>query len=171
MGIKYQYLTRGFRHLTIAMLVTRRAEFSASHFCRIPDLSESENRELFGEEANLNGHGHNFVVEVTLEGEPDPLTGMVIDLKRVKDILDEEVVQPMDHRFLNYEVPPFDRVIPTVANLAKEIWRRLDARFAALDCSLAGVRLFETASLYVDVTRDDQQDLEFEIASGGERAA
>ena len=61
------------------MHVTRRAEFSASHFCRVPGLSEAENRELFGEEANLNGHGHNFIVEVTLEGEPDPVTGMVID--------------------------------------------------------------------------------------------
>jgi 6-pyruvoyltetrahydropterin/6-carboxytetrahydropterin synthase len=131
-------------------------------------MSESENRELFGEEANLNGHGHNFVIEVTLEGEPDPITGMVIDLKRVKDILDEEVVQPMDHRFLNYEVPPFDRTIPTAANVAKEIWRRLDARFTAFDCSLAAVRLYETAELYVDVTR---ADLNFETASTKERAA
>jgi 6-pyruvoyltetrahydropterin/6-carboxytetrahydropterin synthase len=96
---------------------------------------------------------------------------MVIDLKRVKAILDEEVVQPMDHRFLNYEVPPFDRVIPTGPNVAKEIWRRVDARFAALDCSLAGVRLFETADLYVDVTREDHHDLNLETASSEERAA
>ncbi len=150
------------------MLVTRKAEFSASHFCRVPDLSDSENRELFGDEANLNGHGHNFVVEVTLEGEPDPVTGMVIDLKRVKDILDEEVVQPMDHRFLNYEVPPFDRIIPTTPNVAKEIWRRLDPRFAAPDCSLAGVRLFETAELYVHVSRED---LNLDTASSEEPAA
>ncbi len=150
------------------MFVTRRAEFSASHFCRVPDLSESENRELFGEEANANGHGHNFVLEVTLEGEPDPVTGMVIDLKQVRDILEEEVVQPMDHRFLNFEVPPFDQVVPTAPNVAKEIWRRLEARFKYLDCSLSGVRLFETADLYVDVNRDD---LDRETTSTEELAA
>jgi len=74
------------------MFVTRRAEFSASHFCRVATMSESENRSLYGDEANPNGHGHNYTVEVTLEGEPDPISGMVIDLKRVKDILEEEIV-------------------------------------------------------------------------------
>src|SRR5262245_44925468 len=108
------------------MFVTRKAEFSASHVCRLPALSEEKNRELFGEEANPNGHGHNYVVEVTVEGEPDPVTGMVLDLKDLKQILEEEVVGPMDHRFLNYEVPPFDRIVPTTANLAQEIWRRME---------------------------------------------
>ncbi|MDQ2839522.1 MAG: 6-carboxytetrahydropterin synthase [Acidobacteriota bacterium] len=136
------------------MFVTRKAEFSASHICRIPGLSDFENSELFGEEANPNGHGHNYVLEVTIEGDPDPVTGMVIDLKRVKDILEEEVMAPMDHRFLNYEVSPFDRVVPTTGNLAQEIWRRLESRFASPECSLARIRLYETADLYVDVCRD-----------------
>lgn len=153
------------------MHVTRRAEFSASHFCRVPGLSEAENRALFGEEANQNGHGHNFIVEVTLEGEPDPVTGMVIDLKRVKTILEEEVIDPMDHRFLNYEVAPFDRIIPTTPNIAQEIWRRLESRLAGLDYSLSSVRLFETADLYVEVTRDQDSDLKAEAASTEDRAA
>jgi 6-pyruvoyltetrahydropterin/6-carboxytetrahydropterin synthase len=136
------------------MFVTRRAEFSASHVCRIDSLSQTENYRLFGEESNRNGHGHNYVVEVTLEGEPDPITGMVIDLKQVKEILEEEVVEPMDHRFLNFEVPPFDKLIPTTPNLANEIWRRLDSRFNGSDCRLSKVRLFETDDLYVDVTRE-----------------
>jgi len=153
------------------MYVTRRAEFSASHFCRVPGLGEAENRELFGEEANQNGHGHNFIVEVTLEGEPDPVTGMVIDLKRVKTILEEEVIDPMDHRFLNYEVAPFDRIIPTTPNIAQEIWRRLESRLTGLDYSLSGVRLFETADLYVEVTRDQNSDLKAEAASTEECAA
>jgi 6-pyruvoyltetrahydropterin/6-carboxytetrahydropterin synthase len=118
-------------------------------------MSESENRSLYGDEANPNGHGHNYIVEVTLKGEPDPISGMVIDLKRVKDILEEEVVEPMDHRFLNYEVPPFDRTVPTTANLAKEIWRRLERRFATAGCVLATVRLFETQDLYVEITGDE----------------
>src|SRR5438270_11711921 len=114
------------------MLLTRKAEFSASHFCRIQSLSEVENRELFGDEANPNGHGHNYVVEVTIEGEPDPVTGMILDLKDLKQILEEEVVEPMDHRFLNHEVKPFDRIIPTTENVAAEIWRRMDGRLRNL---------------------------------------
>lgn len=136
------------------MFVTRKAEFSASHVCRIGSLSDAENAELFGPEANPNGHGHNYIVEVTVEGEPDAVSGMVIDLKELKDILEQEVVGPMDHRFLNYEVPPFDSVIPTAENLANEIWRRLDGRVSGESTRLARVRLFEGPDLYVDVSRE-----------------
>ena len=136
------------------MYVTRKAEFSASHVCRIDSLNDSQNRELFGEAANPNGHGHNYVVEVTVEGDPDPVTGMVIDLKDLKQILEEEVVDPMDHRFLNFEVKPFDRVIPTPENIATEIWQRLEPRLLSDRTQLARVRLFETSDLYVDVVRD-----------------
>jgi 6-pyruvoyltetrahydropterin/6-carboxytetrahydropterin synthase len=139
------------------MLITRRAEFSASHVCRLDSLSDLQNSELFGEEANPNGHGHNYVLEVSVEGSPDPVTGMIIDLKELKDVIEAEVVEPMDHRFLNYEVEPFGRVVPTTANLAKEIWQRLDLslqrRFGGQ--LLARVRLFETPDLYVDMVRED----------------
>ncbi len=137
------------------MLLTRKAEFSASHFCRVPSLSEVENRELFGEEANPNGHGHNYVVEVTIEGEPDPVTGMVMDLKEMKSILAREIVEPMDHRLLNFEVSPFQTVVPTTANLAREIWRRLHPLFSAGPATLCRVRLYETADLYVDIAGED----------------
>ncbi len=121
--------------------------------CRVPSLDDAENQKLFGPGANPNGHGHNYIVEVTVEGDPDPRTGMVMDLKDLKQILEEEVVTPMDHRFLNYEVPPFDRVIPTAENVATEIWRRLEPRIGQPGATLAKVRLYETADLYVDVTR------------------
>lgn len=137
----------------MAMFVTRKAEFSASHVCRLPSRTEEENRALFGEDANANGHGHNYVVEVTVEGDPDPVTGMVIDLKRLKEIMEEEIVGPMDHRFLNYEVKPFDAVVPTAENVAGEIWRRLEKRIPGPEMSLARVRLFETPDLFVDVVR------------------
>lgn len=137
------------------VLITRKADFSASHMCRLASLDDAENRRLFGEEANPNGHGHNYVVEVTVEGDPDPITGMVIDLKYLKDVLEETVVDPMDHRFLNYEVSPFQTVIPTPANIAREIWRRLEPRLTSEAARLVRVRLFETADLYVDVTRED----------------
>ena len=131
------------------MLITRRVEFSASHVCRNPELSDEENRALYGPASNPHGHGHNYVLEVTLDGTPDPVTGMVFDLKELKDVVNREVVDPMDHRFLNYEVPPFDRVIPTVENVAAEIWRRLERNFQG-NVRLANVRLYETEDLFVD---------------------
>ena len=134
------------------MYVTRKAEFSASHRCRVASWSDSENQEVFGEASNSHGHGHNYIVEVTVQGEVDPRTGMVLDLKELKQILEDEVVGPMDHRFLNYEVPPFDRIVPTTENIASEIWRRLYPRVQNGGTRLSRVRLFETSDLYVDVT-------------------
>src|SRR5271165_1206049 len=137
------------------MYITRKAEFSASHLCRLPGRSDEENYAIYGEAAHAHGHGHNYIVEVTLEGEPDSVTGMIMDLKELKEILDREIVQPMDHRFLNYEVPPFDTLVPTPENVALEIWRRLDRGLAACGTGrLSRVRLHETADLYVDVERE-----------------
>lgn len=132
------------------MLLTRKAEFSASHVCANPALSAEENAAIYGVNANPHGHGHNYVVEVTLEGEPDPVTGMVFDLRELKEIINAEVVDPMDHRFLNREVPPFDKVVPTTENIAREIWTRLASRIVAPNARLKNVRLYETADLYVD---------------------
>jgi len=132
------------------MLITRKLEFSASHRCSNPALDRAANEALYGAEANPQGHGHNFVLEVTLEGEPDPVSGMIVDLKQVKEVLEQEVVEPMDHRHLNHEVPPFDRVTPTPENLALEIWRRLEPRFAGTPARLKQIRLYETEDLWVD---------------------
>ena len=132
------------------MVITRKVEFSASHVCRNPQLSEQENRKLFGAAANPHGHGHNYVVEVSLEGDPDPVTGMVLDLKELKEILKRQVVEPYDHRFLNYEVPPFDRVVPTTENIARDIWRRLEPHLNRGRGKLHAVRVYETPDLYVD---------------------
>jgi 6-pyruvoyltetrahydropterin/6-carboxytetrahydropterin synthase len=131
------------------MLITRRAEFSASHACYRPDWSAEKNREVYGAASNPNGHGHNYVIEVSLAGDPDPVTGMVVDLKEVKEIIQREVIDPFDHRFLNHEVKPFDSVMPTPENIAKEIWSRLDRAFGS-GARLANVRLYETDDLFVD---------------------
>jgi 6-pyruvoyltetrahydropterin/6-carboxytetrahydropterin synthase len=132
------------------MLITRKIEFSASHLCRNPDLTDGENEALYGAEANPRGHGHNFEVDVTLEGDPDPVTGMVYDLKKLKQVLQSEVVDPFDHRFLNVETPPFDRVIPTIENLAVEIWRRVAPHFTGTPVRLHAVRVAESEDLYVE---------------------
>jgi 6-pyruvoyltetrahydropterin/6-carboxytetrahydropterin synthase len=138
------------------MYITRKAEFSASHLCRVNGWADEKNVETYGRAANPNGHGHNYVLEVTIAGEPDAVTGMILDLKKLKAILDEEVVEPMDHRFLNFEVQPFNRVVPTAENVAIEIWRRLSRRLSpAGPGRLHRVRLYETNDLYVDVTSED----------------
>jgi 6-pyruvoyltetrahydropterin/6-carboxytetrahydropterin synthase len=136
------------------MLITRRIEFSASHVCANPALPDEENRRLFGEAANPYGHGHNYVVEVTVEGDPDPVSGMVLDLKELKSILNAKVVDSFDHRFLNKEVPPFDRTIPTVENIAIEIWNRIEPSLSRPPAKLHAVRVYETPNLYVDYFGD-----------------
>jgi 6-pyruvoyltetrahydropterin/6-carboxytetrahydropterin synthase len=132
------------------MVITRKVEFSASHVCRNPKLSDQENAAAYGLAANPHGHGHNYVVEVSLQGQPDPVTGMVLDLKELKEILTREIVEPYDHRFLNYEVPPFDREVPTTENIARDIWRRLEPRLNTAAHQLHNVRVWETSDLYVD---------------------
>lgn len=130
------------------VLITRKAEFSASHRLANPDWSDEKNTEVFGIESQT--HGHNYVLEVTVAGDVDPVNGMIMDLKQLKDLIGREIVEPWDHRHLNHEAPPFDRVIPTVENLAKEIWRRLAPQIASDSCRLHAVRLYETHDLYVD---------------------
>lgn len=145
-----RWIVRCLGRIQSIMLLTRKAEFSASHVCADPALTPAQNHARYGANANPNGHGHNYVLEVTIEGDPDPVTGMVFDLRELKDIIHEEVVDPMDHRFLNHEVPPFDRVVPTTENIAIEIWKRLHGRLTESPAHLKNVRLFETADLYVD---------------------
>ncbi len=132
------------------MLITKRVEFSASHACRNPLLSDRENQELFGAAANPSGHGHNYVIDVTLEGDPDPVTGMLLDLKQLKELVNREVVDLYDHRFLNREVPPFDRVVPTPENIAIDIWQRLQPHLTSDRSRLHAIRVYETADLFVD---------------------
>lgn len=128
--------------------LTRRAEFSASHYYHNPALSEEENRRIFGKCSNPNGHGHNYAVEVTVAGEVDETTGMVLDLKDLKALLENEVLQRMDHKFLNKEVPEFATTIPTAENIAVDIWNLLAAKLPS--GRLHRIRLYETNDLFVD---------------------
>src|SRR3954449_829486 len=98
--------------------LTRKAEFSAAHYYHNPHWSAEENQRIFGKCANLNGHGHNYTLEVTVKGEIDPRTGFVVDLKDLKDTMEREVVAAMDHRHLNKEVPEFASLVPTTENVA-----------------------------------------------------
>jgi 6-pyruvoyltetrahydropterin/6-carboxytetrahydropterin synthase len=130
------------------VFLTRQTEFAASHFYRNPAFSPEENARVFGKCSSPNGHGHNYLLQVTVRGDVDPVTGMVLDLKELKEILEREVMDAMDHRFLNHEVPVFATTIPTTENLAMEIWRRLAPRI--VKGQLHQVRLYETPDLFVD---------------------
>jgi 6-pyruvoyltetrahydropterin/6-carboxytetrahydropterin synthase len=132
--------------------ITRKLEFSAAHFYHNPDLSPEENRRIFGKCNNPHGHGHNYVLEVTIAGDPDPKTGMILDLKELKEILDREVTQRLDHRHLNYEVPELAGKIPTCEEIASVLWRILEPkiRHGRLD----RLRLYESPDLFVDCARN-----------------
>lgn len=132
--------------------LTRQLEFSAAHFYYRPEWTEQENRRVFGKCANRHGHGHNYVLEVTVAGAPDPVTGMVLDLAELKEILDIEITGRMDHRHLNFEVPELQGKIPTTENIAAAIWRLLEPRITR--GRLHRVRLFEMPDLFVDCYGD-----------------
>lgn len=136
------------QHQTAMIYLTRRAEFSASHYYHSPALSAEENRRLYGKCNNPHGHGHNYTLEVTVCGPVDARSGMVVDLKQLKEVLQREVLDVLDHRFLNEEVPAFRHLIPTTENLAIEIWRMLQPKLEF--CALHRVRVYETPDLYVD---------------------
>lgn len=122
--------------------VTQSFEFSAAHRLFRAHLSDAENLRLFGKCSHPHGHGHNYVLEVTVAGEPDPGTGHVIALPALIRIVNERVISAFDHRNLNVECPEFETMNPSVENISRVIWERLDGAFAP--ATLSGVRVWET---------------------------
>jgi len=108
-----------------SMLMTRRYDFCAAHRLHNPRLSDEENAAIFGACNNPHGHGHNYLLSVTVSGDPDPVTGLMVDLDALDRVVHEEVIEAMDHRHLNIEVPEFHQTVPTTENLCKIVWDRL----------------------------------------------
>jgi 6-pyruvoyltetrahydropterin/6-carboxytetrahydropterin synthase len=128
--------------------VTRRVHFNAAHRLFNPKFSEEWNRTIFGECSNPNYHGHNYELELTVEGEIDPDTGYVMDLNKLRDLAQERLLRHLDHKNLNLDVPWFHTLIPTSENIAVVCWRELHS---ALPAGLAlRLRLWETPRNYVD---------------------
>ncbi len=134
------------------ILLTRKAEFAAAHFYWNPAWSEEENHRVFGKCANRHGHGHNYTLEVTVQGNIDPTSGFVVDLKDLKNIMEREVVAVYDHRHLNHEVPEFAGMQPTTENVAWSIWKRLEGKIPG--AVLYRVRVYEAPDLFADVYAD-----------------
>jgi len=128
--------------------LTRKAEFSAAHYYWVEEWSKEKNEAVFGRCGNRNGHGHNYTLEVTVTGAVDPVTGFVVDLKELKEILEREVVSVYDHRHLNLEVPEFKTMVPTTENIAVAIWRRLEGKIPG--AKLERVRVYEMPDLFAD---------------------
>jgi 6-pyruvoyltetrahydropterin/6-carboxytetrahydropterin synthase len=127
----------------LAISLTRRYRFSASHRLHSTKFSDSENQRIYGKCSNPHGHGHNYAVEVTLSGAVDPATGMVANLGELDPFVEREVLEAFDHKYLNEEVVEFIKNVPTAENICREIYRRLSAFPAA---HLDRVRLEETSN-------------------------
>ncbi|MFC2083972.1 6-carboxytetrahydropterin synthase [Bacteroidota bacterium] len=128
--------------------VTRREVFSASHRLHNDDLTDRENEELFDKCNNIHGHGHNYVLEVIVAGEVNPKTGYIIDLKKLKKIIHENVILKVDHKHLNYDVDFLKGINPTAENIAIGIWNQLVDKIE--EGSLYSVKLYETENNYVE---------------------
>ena len=127
--------------------ITRRLEFCASHRLYNPDFSDDKNEAIFGLCNNPNGHGHNYVLEVTVRGEVDPQTGMVLDLKALKKLINEEIVNKVDHKNLNVDVDYLSGMIPTAENLAIKFWEILEPKITK--GQLYEIKLYESERNYV----------------------
>lgn len=130
------------------MTVCRKISFSSGHRYFNPRWSEEKNRSVYGNAYSEHGHGHNYVLEAYLDGPIDPDTGMVINLKEVDTIL-KEVVEPLDHHFLNTDVDHFQHNVPTTENVAAYCFEEVRKRFRDR-VRLRRVRLYEGQDLWVD---------------------
>ncbi len=128
--------------------VTKRVEFSAAHRLFNPEFSDELNEEIYDKCNNYYGHGHNYILEVTVAGEPDPQTGYLIDLKKLKRILLDELISKVDHKHFNYDVPFMQGKIPTVENIITEFWKVLADKIPA--GKLYKLKLWETENSYAE---------------------
>lgn len=130
--------------------VTRRERFNAAHKLWNDDWSAEKNKEIFGKCANVNWHGHNYELHVTVKGVPHQDTGYCMDLKVLSDILKEKVVEPLDHKNLNLDVPFMKGKMASTEVLIIAIWDEVEAAINTTGCTLHHIRLYETENNYAD---------------------
>ena len=130
------------------MLITRRFRFSAAHRYYDESLSPEENQRLFGKCAGVHGHGHNYVLDVSVRGPIDPKTGMIVNLKDLKAAVNARVIERYDFKHLNFDVDDFKGTQPTCEQLALTIWKLLDGQIPG--CELARLRVYESDELFAE---------------------
>jgi len=128
--------------------ITRKEHFSASHRLHNPDWSEAKNIETFGKCNNPNGHGHNYEIEVTVAGDPPKESGMVMDLKKLSDLIDAEIIERVDHKHMNHDVDFLKGVIPTAENMAIAFWKILNPKIQ--NARLSSIKLYESPNNFVE---------------------
>ena len=137
--------------------LTRQIAFEASHYYRIPELSDAENDALFGAAANPNSHGHNYVLEVTIKGKVNPKNGMVINIARLDKLLKDQISACYDHKHINRQHPIFanqPHLQPTSENLVIQMWQTIERHLKG--ATLHGVRLYEDSTLFADYEGEKQ---------------
>ena len=130
--------------------ITRRERFNAAHRLFREDYTDSRNLEVFGKCSNPNWHGHNYTLFVTVKGEVDPATGFLVNLKDLSEIINQFVIEKLDHRNINVEVDFMKGKLASTENLAIGIWNELKAPIDHLGASLFKVQLFETENNFVE---------------------
>jgi 6-pyruvoyltetrahydropterin/6-carboxytetrahydropterin synthase len=128
--------------------ITRKEHFNAAHKLYNPKWTQEENEAIFGKCANANWHGHNFDLFVTVKGSPDKDTGFIMDLKKLRDLITEKVIEPLDHKNLNLDVPFLEGKMASIENVAIGIWEQLEPHLK--NCQLHRVKLWETHNNYVE---------------------
>jgi 6-pyruvoyltetrahydropterin/6-carboxytetrahydropterin synthase len=134
--------------------------FSAAHRLALDSLSLAENTEIYGKCARINGHGHNYHLDVTVKGEMDPRTGMVVDLVALHKLIDEKAVEPLDHTFLNKDIAHFQDIVPTAENIAVYIAKLLDQPIRDLGAELHKINLVESPNNSCEILWSQDKSLE-----------
>lgn len=130
--------------------ITRKFHFSASHRMFKPELSDEENFKLYGKCSNPSGHGHNYILEVTVAGKPEQGIGYVMDLKKLKAIVDDALIEKVDHKNLNVDVDFLVNIIPTTENIVMKFWDQLESKLNNNNRKLYSLKLFETENNVVE---------------------
>jgi 6-pyruvoyltetrahydropterin/6-carboxytetrahydropterin synthase len=128
--------------------LTRKEHFCASHRLFNPKFSEKENLEIYGKCAYPNGHGHNYEIEVTVAGDPEKETGMILDLKKLSDIIEAEILGKVDHKHLNFDVDFLNGIVPTAENLSIVFWRILSPKITS--GKLFSIKVYETPNNFAE---------------------
>lgn len=131
--------------------ITRVEKFNAAHKLWVSEWSEAENIAVFGKCSNKNWHGHNYTLHITVKGSPDPVTGFIIDVKKLSILIKEHVTDYLDHSNLNLDVPFIPKGMqPTTENLVILIWQRMEIALAGYSCRLHAIKLWETDTIYAE---------------------
>ncbi|UCE60890.1 MAG: 6-carboxytetrahydropterin synthase [Phycisphaerales bacterium] len=140
------------REVSTMVFMTQQFEFSAAHRLHCPELDDEKNREIFGKCNNPAGHGHNYLLEVTVLGEPDPRTGALLPLPKFEQLVKERVIDRFDHKHLNEDTEEFRELNPSIENIARVIWQALLGTVSP--ARLSKVRVWETPKTYAEYSED-----------------